>query len=136
MTHLETCDTSVLVPALAAWHPEHERARALVTERVSAIPAHVLLECYSVLTRLPGVHRVRPEHAADAVAGLTHSVLALPGDLVTPLIADLARVGVRGGAVYDALVAATARHHGALLHSADRRARSVYDAVGVAVAPF
>ena len=45
------CDTSVLVPALVSWHEAHERARAAIRE-VSCVPAQVLVECYSVLTRL------------------------------------------------------------------------------------
>ncbi|RHW25996.1 hypothetical protein D0Z08_16850 [Nocardioides immobilis] len=42
-----------------------------------------------------------------------------------------ARQGIGGGAVYDALVAATAAEHGMVLLSRDRRARSTYDAIGV-----
>jgi len=41
--------------------------------------------------------------------------------------------GLRGGALYDALIAATAREHGATLLSADRRAREAYEAIGVDV---
>ena len=40
---------------------------------------------------------------------------------------------LRGGALYDALIAATAREHGATLLSADRRAREAYEAIGVDV---
>jgi predicted nucleic acid-binding protein len=38
--------------------------------------------------------------------------------------------GVRGGALYDALIAATAVRHDADLLSADSRARATYDAMG------
>lgn len=38
--------------------------------------------------------------------------------------------GVRGGALYDALIAVTATTHGATVLTADRRAISTYDAVG------
>ena len=41
--------------------------------------------------------------------------------------------GLRGGALYDALIAATAREHCATLLSADRRAREAYEAIGVDV---
>jgi predicted nucleic acid-binding protein len=37
---------------------------------------------------------------------------------------------VRGGALYDALIAATAVRHDADLLSADGRARATYDAMG------
>lgn len=41
--------------------------------------------------------------------------------------------GIRGGALYDALIGATAAHHGCRLVSADRRAAPVYAAVGADV---
>jgi predicted nucleic acid-binding protein len=45
----------------------------------------------------------------------------------------LSRLGIAGGAVYDALVALAAKEHGAALATRDARARGTYDAVGVAV---
>jgi toxin FitB len=45
----------------------------------------------------------------------------------------LARLGIAGAAVYDALVALAAREHGAALATRDARARGTYDAVGVEV---
>ncbi len=39
--------------------------------------------------------------------------------------------GLRGGALYDALIAMTAAKHGAKLISADRRARPTYEAMGI-----
>jgi len=47
-------------------------------------------------------------------------------------LADLPRLGIVGGAVYDAVVAATALRHGLTLRSLDRRATPTYDAVKVA----
>jgi len=41
---------------------------------------------------------------------------------------------VAGGAVYDALVGATAAHHGYRLLSCDRRAEAIYERLGVEVA--
>jgi hypothetical protein len=41
--------------------------------------------------------------------------------------------GIRGGALYDALIAATAAHHGHTLVSADRRAATVYAVFNVEV---
>jgi len=45
----------------------------------------------------------------------------------------LSRLGIAGGAVYDALVALAAREHRAALATRDARARGTYDAVGVEV---
>jgi predicted nucleic acid-binding protein len=41
--------------------------------------------------------------------------------------------GIRGGALYDALIAATAAHHAHRLLSADRRAATTYAALGLDV---
>lgn len=43
------------------------------------------------------------------------------------------RHGIRGGALYDALIAATAAHHRHTILSADRRAAPIYAAFGVDV---
>ena len=45
----------------------------------------------------------------------------------------LSRLGVAGGAVYDALVALAAKEHGAPLATRDARVRGTYDAVGVKI---
>lgn len=126
-----TCDTSVLVAALAHWHPRHAEAKAALEERIEAVPTHVVIECYSVLTRLPAPHRLAADVAGSAVAGIDLPALALPEDAHHRLVATLAAAGLTGGTVYDALVGATARHHDRLLLTLDRRARATYDAVGV-----
>jgi predicted nucleic acid-binding protein len=46
-------------------------------------------------------------------------------------LSELPDRGVAGGAVYDALIAATAVEHGAELLSCDRRAAANYDRYGV-----
>jgi predicted nucleic acid-binding protein len=123
------------VPALVSWHPEHGAARRALADELTAIPAHVLLESFSVLTRLPAPHRIAVSDAAtvlDAMvdaAGLT--LIGLPAEEHRQLVSTLATQGVRGGAVYDGLVAATARHHDVELLTRDRRARATYDALGV-----
>lgn len=126
------CDTSVLVPALVSWHEGHERARAAIRE-VSCVPAQVLVECYSVLTRLPSPHRVAPESAAQAISGLPMTVLDLPASEYQKLVVSLGQWGFHGGAIYDAVVAATVQHHELGLLTADRRARSVYESITGAV---
>ncbi len=90
------------------------------------------MEAYSVLTRLPPPHRAP---AAIAAAFLRErfpgTPLSLPGASHRDLVDLAARAGLIGGAIYDALVAATARRASATLLTRDHRAIPVYEAVGV-----
>lgn len=124
-----TCDTSVLVAALASWHPAHEPSREAIAD-VRRIGSHVLLEAYSVLTRLPR-GRLDAATAAAAIGSLPWAVIDLPSPARPRLIERLAQAKVLGGAVYDGLVGLTAREHGLTLLTRDRRARRTYDALGV-----
>lgn len=126
-----TPDTSVVVAALAVWHEGHHAAREALRD-VEVVPAHVLIETFSVLTRLPDPHRVSASDAHSAIAALPWQVIQLPADRVLAVIAELGRRGIVGGAVYDALIAATATAHGATLVSHDRRAQATYERLGVA----
>ena len=49
------------------------------------------------------------------------------------LLADLHNAGIAGGGVYDALVAAAAREHGAVLATRDHRALDTYRALEVKI---
>ncbi|MGL4743178.1 MAG: PIN domain-containing protein [Phycicoccus sp.] len=124
-----TCDTSVLVPALAVFHEAHEPARRALRD-VEVVPAHVLVETYSVLTRLPAPYRLAAPDARMAVTNVPFGVVALPTDEHIVLIDRLAAASVAGGAVYDGLVAATAAHHELMLLTRDRRAVGAYVALG------
>jgi predicted nucleic acid-binding protein len=57
--------------------------------------------------------------------------LVLPARAHLELVQSSARMGIAGGAVYDALIAATTRHAGATLLTRDQRARPVYDRLKV-----
>jgi predicted nucleic acid-binding protein len=124
------CDTSVLVPALLAWHPQHSEARDAMAG-VDGLPAHVLLEAYSVLTRLPGPHRFTSADAGRLLQGTELKVLSLTASQHRRLLTQLVGNKIRGAAVYDALVGTAAREHGRTLVTRDIRARATYDAVGV-----
>lgn len=124
-----TCDTSVLVAALASWHPQRDLARRAVTARVDALCGHVLVECYSVLTRLPAPNRLSPTSVGGALESLDRPVIHLSDH--RGFVAQLASAGLGGGATYDALVAATAAEHDCVLLTLDLRASSTYDALGV-----
>ncbi len=98
------------------------------------IGAHVAIETFSVLTRLPAQRRISPPDAwALLRAGFDGSWLTLPANGHRLLVERLSGAGVGGGAVYDGLVAATAAHHHARLVSLDRRAQPVYELMGVEV---
>lgn len=126
-------DTSVVVAALASWHELHESATA-VWRREPRLPAHVALETYAVLTRLPPPHRFPVEVVAELLAAqFPEAPLTLPGRRQSSLIQLMAAKGLAGGAIYDALVGATAVHSGATLVSRDQRARPVYELVGADV---
>ena len=125
-----TVDTSVVVAAFASWHEGHLAAVRALLRRPSLV-AHVALESFSVLTRLPPPHRAAPSIvAAFLEARFPSPYLALPADEHRQLLATAVSLGLAGGAVYDALVAATSRHAGALLLSRDRRAARTYEALG------
>lgn len=124
-------DTSVVVAGFASWHEGH-RAAAAALERRPRLPAHVGVESFSVLTRLPPPHRVSPE-LVSAFLRERFEVppLTLPASAYLRLIDEATRIGISGGAVYDALVAATVRHAGATLLSRDLRAIRMYELLGV-----
>jgi predicted nucleic acid-binding protein len=124
-------DTSVVVAGFASWHDGHGAAAAVLARR-PRLAAHVLVESYSVLTRLPAPHTAS---AAVVDEFLRHrfpqAPLVLPAKAYGPLLRTIASSGVQGGAAYDALIAATARHANALLLTRDRRASATYEKIGV-----
>ena len=129
-------DTSVLVAGFSSWHEHHESAVASLDAAAEPVLiAHCALETVSTLTRMPEPLRV----AADDVVLYLRSwfgseLIALDALASSILMDELAGRRIDGGAVYDGLVAATARAHGATLTSADRRARPTYSALGASVA--
>lgn len=124
-------DSSVVVAAFATWHEAHDSAVSALA-RKPRLPAHVLIESYSVLTRLPPPHRAPGPVVAEFLAAeFGHELLLLPAQAHRDLIEFAARRRLAGGAIHDALVAATALHARATLLTRDRRAASTYEAVGV-----
>lgn len=124
-------DTSVVVAALLGWHEAHEQA--LDAARGGGIPAHALLESYSVLTRLPAPHRLAPDVVSSLIAGWfpPERIFVPSAALARSVVGRLAAAGIGGGASYDALVGLTAAEHGAELRTRDRRAAVTYDALSV-----
>jgi predicted nucleic acid-binding protein len=128
-----TADTSVLVAAFASWHEHHDIAFA-AAGRLDAVVAHCLLETYSVLTRLPAPHRMTADVVTELVETnfATHELVALPGTEHRKLVLGAAALGITGGAIYDALIAATCSKSSLKLLTLDGRARQTYAALGVA----
>jgi predicted nucleic acid-binding protein len=125
-------DASVVVAGLVAWHEAHDVAFAALGRTVEhgelVLPHSALIECYSVLTRLPAAHRLSPLDAA----GLLESALRASGRLAGlraagawGFVATLAEEGIRGGATYDRRILEEARSAGAVrlltLNGADFR---------------
>lgn len=113
-------DTSVLVAAFLSWHESHGPAAEALGAALAAsaliLPAPVLVETFAVLTRLPAPHRLAPEAALDLLrTNLGHlpQSPAPSGRRLWELLDRLTAAGIRGGAVYDAIVAASAVAGGA-----------------------
>ena len=124
-------DSSVAIAAFGEWHELNEDARSVLEEGAS-IPAHALLETYSVLTRFPPPHRAAPDVVDSWMDDRFPEILPSPGaDEQRDLLRSLTEAGRIGGAVYDALVALTAKRAGATLVTADTRAIPIYELVGV-----
>jgi predicted nucleic acid-binding protein len=103
-------DTSVLVPAFLADHPHHAASLDLLLrfgKAQTCCAAHSLAEFYATLTRLPGKERMTGDHAMLFLAEVRQ--------YVTPVVLDeeeyysamerASVLGVRGGTIYDALLA-------------------------------
>ncbi|MBI4305693.1 MAG: type II toxin-antitoxin system VapC family toxin [Chloroflexi bacterium] len=128
---MNTPDTSVVVAAFARWHERHTDARSAL-ENVTALIGHVAVESFSVLTRMPPPQRVP---ANLVLRFLRHHFpdpkLALSSDGYDTLLSVATEHAIAGGAIYDALVAMTAKESGATLLTFDERAASVYQVTGV-----
>ncbi|MGA2927606.1 MAG: PIN domain-containing protein [Solirubrobacteraceae bacterium] len=119
-----------MIAALSAWHEQHERAAAAI-EEVEVLPAHVLVEAYSVLTRLPSGLAVAPPIAAEVLTGrFRQPPLRLSSEDRASVLDRLAAAGVLGGATYDGLVALEAIAHARTLLTLDERAQSTYRRLG------
>jgi predicted nucleic acid-binding protein len=122
-----------VIAAFASWNEKHEAAIEALGN-VRDLVAHVELEAYSVLTRLPEPLRAEPSLVSEYLReDFSGERMALPESELHTLVGRLAGLSIFGGAVYDASVAVTADHHGRTLLSCDRRAARTYDRLGIAV---
>lgn len=126
-------DTSAAIALIVEDHEAHAATLEAVRGHRLGLAGHAWFETYSVLTRLPGALRRSP---ADVIRLLAHNFpeSGFLGEAESvELGPELPRLGVSGGAVYDALVGAAARQHRRWLVSGDARARPVYEALGVEI---
>lgn len=127
---MRALDTSVVLPAPAAYHDGHAAVVAELTD-ADRLPEHVVLESYFVLTRLPAPLRFPAPEAARVLAQRFPPPYLSPGeDLRASLVLRCAEAGVFGGAVYDGLIALTAASHGTTLLTRDNRAVPTYRRLG------
>ncbi len=127
-------DSSVVIAALAPWHEAHHPARAALAEAEVRLLAHVAYETTSALSRMPEGRRIAPSVVLEALErGFTQPWLAMDGGDLRNTLRRAVEAGVRGGALYDALIAAIAARHNAEILSADQRALGTYRAMGVGV---
>jgi predicted nucleic acid-binding protein len=103
-------DTSVLIESCLSQSPNFAAADALVQSADAFTSAHALAEAYATLSGDPRL-KIQPADAAKMVEDLaaTLGVHALNVAEYRQLIATAPAKGVRGGAIYDALHAQTAR---------------------------
>jgi predicted nucleic acid-binding protein len=126
-------DTSVAIPLLVRTHRSHTEVVEWWDGREIALSGHALAETYSVLTRLPGDLRLSPGEAARLMSERFGDPLLLGWRTSRRLAAVCSKLGIAGGAVYDALVALAALEHDATLATRDNRARATYEVVGADV---
>jgi predicted nucleic acid-binding protein len=128
-----TPDSSVVIAAFASWNEKHEAALEALGD-VRDLVAHVELEVYSVLTRLPEPLRAEPVLVAEYLReDFSGERMALDEPERRALVKRLADLSISGGAAYDASVAVTANHHGRTLLSCDLRAARTYERLGIDV---
>jgi predicted nucleic acid-binding protein len=103
-------DASVLVESCLAQSSKVAQADKLVNEKHAVTSAHALAETYATLSGDPRL-KIRPVDAAQMVEDLTSTltVLSFEATQYRNLIASAPAKGIRGGTIYDALHAQTAR---------------------------
>ena len=114
-------DTTCVVAALCSWHPRHRAVTQeidllLQQEPPLILPAPVLVEAFSVLTRMPPPHRVSPKVALRALADSFRQlavVATLDAEAYWAELESAAANSIHGGAVHDAIIARCARAAGA-----------------------
>jgi predicted nucleic acid-binding protein len=124
-------DSSITIAALLADHEARKLAEDALKRCTSTI-AHVAIETYSVLTRLPPPHRLASADAAKLIdARLPSKYVTLSASAYSKAHTRLAAAGVSGGATYDGAIALAALAHDLEIVTRDKRAERTYRALNV-----
>src|SRR5579875_871295 len=115
-------DTSVAVAVAVEDHPHHLATLKATSGRRLGLCGHACFETYSVLTRLPAPLRRTPGSVVRLLQRNFPHTRFLSDNGAALLLGELPALGLGGGAVYDALVAACAREQRVALITRDRRA--------------
>jgi predicted nucleic acid-binding protein len=126
-------DTSVAVALLVADHEHHGPVAAALQGRRLGLAGHAAFETFSVLTRLPSPARRTAQAVSRLLAAEFPMTRFLNPATAEELLSRLGLLGLSGGSVYDALVAAAAAEHGLTLITRDRRALPTYRTLDVDV---
>jgi predicted nucleic acid-binding protein len=126
-------DTSIAVALTVADHEHHESTLRALGDRRLGLAGHAAFETFSVLTRLPPPARRTPATVARLLAANFPVSRFLGAARAAALLEELHEIGIAGGAVYDALVGASAREHGLTLATRDRRALETYRSLDVQI---
>jgi predicted nucleic acid-binding protein len=116
-------DTSCLVPLVSSWHEHHEATlstlEALKMQNNNLIvAAHAVLECFSVLTRLPERIRITPREASDRLfenIAQNFQMVGVDPDTCWSAVRHLSYRDLRGGLIYDAIIAYSCASAGATI---------------------
>ena len=106
-------DTSVVVPAVLQRHPFHSRAlpwlsKAETGEIDGIISSHTLAEVYKVLTGMNSRPRFTSSQVMEIIRDKlrpTFEIVTLDADDQFVVLEQLADLNIRGGTIYDGLIA-------------------------------
>ena len=116
-------DTSCLVPLMSSWH-EHHKATLSTLEALKKqnndliVAAPAVLECFSVLTRLPERIRITPSEAAGRLSeniAQNFQMVGVDPETCWAAMQHLTERDLGGGLIYDAIIAHSCASAGATI---------------------
>ena len=116
-------DTSCLVPLVSSWHEHHEATLSTLEglkkqNNNLIVAAHAVLECFSVLTRLPERIRITPREASERLfenIAQNFQMVGVDPDTCWSAVRHLSYRDLRGGLIYDAIIAYSCASAGATI---------------------